>query len=167
MNWYCIHTRPSKEDEVEHYLSERLGLSTYAPRIIQEKLVRGMMTEVAGPLFPRYIFCQLDLLNQGQAVRQIPSVVDLVGCNGKPATVSASLLFQLRNWAHEGVDILNFQPGDMNGARVEISNSRPSVLPAGITRSNNARERVAALLAVLEFGAKPANSGAEIHGISK
>lgn len=148
---------------MEAYLNERLGLRTYSPRIIEEKVMRGVMTEVARPLFPRYIFCQFDLSTQFQAVRQTPEVVDVVRCEKVPAVVSPALVAQLRNWAGEGVDVLNFQPGEQTTARVEITMGNLHVLPQSLLRSTNAKERVHMLLSLLENPVR----ATEVHPIEK
>lgn len=149
MNWYCISTRPSKEDQVEAYLSGRLGLEAYAPRFIQPKTMRGFMTEVAAPLFPKLLFCRFTLTTHYHAVRQAPEVVDLVRCGKEPAAVDPAVISQLKTWAGEGVDILNFQPG-VHGPRVEIMPGQALTLPLAIIKSPSACERVALLLAILE-----------------
>ena len=150
MNWYCINTRPAKENKTATFLEKTLGLATYSPRIIQLKLMRGSMSEAAGPLFPRYLFCRLDLATQFNAVRHAPEVIDFVRCGNEPAVVSEAMIVQLKNWAGEGVDVVDFQPGYHGGARVEITHGPMKALPETILESGNDRERVAVLLSVLE-----------------
>ena len=67
MNWYCIHTKPKKEKLVEHYLLNELGLETYYPRLKRKKTIRRVRREVLEPLFPRYLFCRLDLAQSYRA----------------------------------------------------------------------------------------------------
>ena len=68
MNWYCIHTKPKKEKLVEHYLQNELGLETYYPRLKRKKTIRRIRHEVLEPLFPRYLFCKLNLTESYRAV---------------------------------------------------------------------------------------------------
>ena len=150
MKWYCIHTSPAKEIQIAAYLEKSLALEVYAPRIIQEKTARGIRSEVACPLFPRYLFCRLDLATHYHAVRSAPEVIDFVRFSDDPAIVNDGMIAQLRNWAGEGVDVTNFHPGTQPGIRVEISAESVFALPESILKINKDRDRVAILRSILE-----------------
>lgn len=75
--WYVIHTRPRQEARAEAHL-QRQGFQFYLPRIKQQRMRRGERVDVVEPLFPRYLFIQLDL-SQQQNVYTIPSTRGVIG----------------------------------------------------------------------------------------
>jgi transcriptional antiterminator RfaH len=154
MNWYCIHTRALKEQQIAGYLRERLSLETYSPLMKTQKNVRRALRTVVSPLFPRYLFCRFDLATQYRAVRYTPEVIDVVSFGAQPAVVSTPLIEELKNWAGDMVDLCaparKFQSGD----RVEIADGPMQGLSAVILNERNDDHRVAVLLSSLECGAK-------------
>ena len=152
MKWFCIHTSPAREPQIATYLEKTLGLETYSPRIIQERKARGIMSEVASPLFPRHLFCRLDLATQYHAVRSAPEVVDFVRQGDDPAVVHDGIIEQLKSWAGEGVDVPNFHPGSQPGIRVEVAAGSILALNKSILQIKSDRDRTAILRAILEGG---------------
>lgn len=154
MNWYCIHTRALKEPQVAGYLRERLSLETYLPLLRRQKTVRRVLRTVVNPLFPRYLFCRLDLAAQYRAVRYAPEVIDLVSFGSQPAVVGDMMMEQLKSWAGDVIDLdsgaRKFQAGD----QVEITDGPLQGLSAVILNERNDDQRVAVLLSTLECGAK-------------
>ena len=51
MNWYCVHTRPLKEQQVATHFHEMLGLELYFPRLRRQKTIRRVRRVVTSPLF--------------------------------------------------------------------------------------------------------------------
>ena len=154
MNWYCIHTRALRESQVAGYLRERLNLETYLPLVRRQKTVRRVLRTVVNPLFPRYLFCRLDLTVQYRAVRYAPEVIDLVSFGAQPAVVGDVMMEQLQGWAGDLVDLnanaQQFRAGD----RVEITDGPLQGLAAVILNERSDERRVAVLLTALECGAK-------------
>ena len=154
MNWYCIHTKPRREQTVAAYLAERLEVEPYFPRLRQKKVLRRVKRLVLGPLFPRYLFCRFDLSLQYRAVRYSPDVIDVVSFGGRPAVVADSLIADLRGWAGDAVDIISLQPELRPGDHVEITAGPMRGLPGVILEAKRDSDRVAVLLSILECGAK-------------
>lgn len=154
MNWYCIHTRPLKENNVVAYLHETLGLETYFPRLKRQKTIRRVRRVVTGPLFPRYLFCNFDLSVRYRAVRYAPEVIDVVSFGERPAVVDDAMIAELRSWAGEAVDVITIQPSLRPGDQVEITDGPMRGLQAVILNSRNDRDRVTVLLSILECGAQ-------------
>lgn len=59
MHWYLIHTKPRQEKCALENL-ERQGYACYLPMLPTEKLRQRILTIGEEPLFPRYLFIQLD-----------------------------------------------------------------------------------------------------------
>ena len=154
MNWYCVHTRPLKEERVVGHLQEMLGLETYFPRLRRHKTIRRVRRIVTGPLFPRYLFCNFDMALHYRAVRYAPEVIDVVSFGGAPAIVDDSLVDELRSWAGEGVDVITLQPSLRPGDHVEITDGPMRGLQAVILHGRDDRERVTVLLSILECQAQ-------------
>jgi transcriptional antiterminator RfaH len=154
VNWYCIHTKPRREQQVTTYLSGRLGVETYFPRLKRQKTIRRVRRTVTGPLFPRYLFSRFDLAGQYRAVRYAPEVIDVVSVGSRPAIVSDDLISELKLWAGEAVDLITIQPDLSPGDRVDIIDGPMRGLPAVILHIKNDSDRVAVLLSILECGAK-------------
>ena len=58
-SWFAIQTKPRQEATAEENL-QRQEYHTYLPRIQLSKRRRGKWTHVVEPLFPRYLFVQID-----------------------------------------------------------------------------------------------------------
>ncbi len=166
MNWYCVHTRPLKENQASAHLEKRLGLETYSPRLIQQRTIRRVRRSVVSPLFPRYLFCRFDLTNNFRAVRYAPDVIDVVRFGEGPAIVNDTLIEQLKSWAGEALDLIKIRPDLEPGNRVEITDGPMRGLPGVILHVRNDSDRVAILLSILESSAQMIISRSQIVRIA-
>lgn len=154
MDWYCIHAKPKKEAAGELYLRERLGLETYYPRLKRRKTIRRIKRWVVEPLFPRYLFCRLDLEQHYRAVHYAPEVIGIVSFGDRPALVDEKVISQLKSWAGEAVDVVTIQPSLKSGDVVEIVDGPLRGLRAIVDRDMSDQERVSLLLSTLAYQAK-------------
>jgi transcriptional antiterminator RfaH len=91
LNWYAVHAKPRQEAVAEINL-QRQGFETYAPKIQVRKRKRDKWVKAVEPLFPRYLFIQVDpeqhslapvrstlgvagLVRFGQLLRPVPDTV--------------------------------------------------------------------------------------------
>ena len=154
MNWYCIHTKPNKEIQVEAYCRTLLGLETYYPQRRQYGTVRRVRRLIVRPLFPRYLFCRFDLAKLYRAVRYTPDALGIVNLGGQSAVVDDSLIGELRQWVDEGLDTSAFSPTLSSGDAVEITDGPLQGLAAVILHARNDQDRVAILLSLLSTDAR-------------
>jgi transcriptional antiterminator RfaH len=154
MNWYCIHTKPLKEQHALVFLQDRLGLEGYYPRLRRQKTIRRVRRVVTESLFPRYLFGRFDPDTHFRAVRYAPEIIDVVSFGGRPAVVADSMVDELKSWAGEAVDLITLQPDFQPGERVEIIAGPMRGLPAVILSSRDDQDRVAVLLSTLECNAR-------------
>ena len=78
LSWYAVQTKPRQEAIAELNL-ERQGYQTYLPKILLRKRRRDKWTRVVEPLFPRYLFIQVNTKQQSLApVRSTLGVTALV-----------------------------------------------------------------------------------------
>lgn len=58
--WYAVYTKTGAENLAEGHL-QRQGFRVYLPRYRKERRHARRITLVKAPLFPRYLFVELDL----------------------------------------------------------------------------------------------------------
>ena len=150
VNWYCIHTRPQKEAAIAGHLSNKLGLEVYLPRLQLRKTIRRVRRTVLRPLFPRYLFCRLDLGTHYRAVRYAPEVCNIVHFGATPAIVQDALISQIKSWAGDQIDVVTLGLELSPGQTVEITDGPMRGLRAIISHAVSDRERVTVLLSILE-----------------
>ena len=76
LRWYLIYTKPASETLAVAHLS-RQHYEVYLPRVVQTVRRAGRRFERVGPLFPRYLFLQL---NEGQ--QPLAPVASTAGVRG-------------------------------------------------------------------------------------
>lgn len=102
--WYVIHTRPKRELMVASLLERHDEIIVFLPEVLQR--VRGVKQRV--PLFPRYLFVQLDLMNSPMGVLvHTPGVIGLVGSERQPLPVPDDVVSSLQ----ERVAVVNDKGG--------------------------------------------------------
>ena len=69
VSWYVIYTKRGQEDRALVNL-KRQGVTSYLPMIRVQKLQRGESLPVQEPLFPRYLFIQLEPESRGWSALQ-------------------------------------------------------------------------------------------------
>lgn len=76
--WYAVQTKPRQERAAERNLQQQ-GYSIYSPKVLLRKRKRGKWAKVVEPLFPRYLFIQVDPDQRSLApVRSTVGVAGLV-----------------------------------------------------------------------------------------
>jgi transcriptional antiterminator RfaH len=151
MKWYCIYTHPLKEAIVADFIGEKLGLECYYPKLRQRVVIRRIKRETIRPLFPRYVFCRLDLGTSFRAVSYAPEVVNVVSLGRKPIEVGEDIITALKSraTASSAKDEIVDEPILSAGSKVEIVSGLMRGLEGLFIRPMNDSERVAILLSTL------------------
>ena len=113
--WYVIHTKPRRELLVTSQLEGMEALTVFLPEVIQH----GAGGAQPHPLFPSYLFVQVDL--QSSAAGKLihtPGVIGLVGSERQPTPVAAATIQALQERVQQvnaGGGLLphTFQVGDL------------------------------------------------------
>lgn len=85
--WYAVCCKPRQEVIAEENLL-RQGYRVYLPRIRNTHHRRGQWVDVIEPLFPRYLFIQMDpTLRSTAPIRSTRGAVGLVRFGGQPAEI--------------------------------------------------------------------------------
>lgn len=166
MNWYCLHTKPLKEEPVASYCAAQLGLQTYFPRLRQYRVIRRQRRFVTRPLFPRYLFCRFDPATLYRAVRYAPEVLEIVSHGSIPTLVADNLIENLQSWAGNEVDIITLQPTLRIGDEVEVTCGPLQGLSGKILNEPEERARVTILLSFLQNGAQLSVDRADLRKIA-
>ena len=145
-DWYLIHTKIRQEQLALDNL-ERQGYTCFLPQMRAEKLRSGRLQTVLEPLFPRYLFIQLDtgLAAQSWApIRSTLGVSRLVMFGQTPGKVSEALVNDIKAQSlHTDV-----QPHFVPGQSVHITSGPFAGLQA-VYQMANGEERVMVLLHIL------------------
>ena len=119
--WYVAQTQPNAENKAVSHLA-RQGFATYLPRYLKRRSHARRVDVVAAPLFPRYLFVQIDM-----AVQRWRSIYSTVGvsrlvCNGEfPASVPQQVVDILKNREDtSGFIHLDHRPKFKTGDKIRI-----------------------------------------------
>jgi transcriptional antiterminator RfaH len=148
--WYLVHTKGRQEDTAITNL-QRQNFRCYMPMLYVEKVRRGKPAVVAEPMFPSYVFVQLDTSDniKGQSwspIRSTLGVRDLVKFGGHPAKVDVDLITAL----HEREQLQQSSPQALfaAGDKVVITDGPFAGIEA-IYQTADAEQRSMILLSML------------------
>lgn len=147
-SWYLVYTKPRQEGVALANLA-RQGYAVYLPRCRRLRKREGRSTPVIEPLFPRYLFIQLDTHTDNWGpIRSTLGVAALVRFGQNPAPVPESLVEFLRT--REDAEGLHpwAEPEYRTGDRVRVTEG-PLGGYEGILLARSGRERVLVLLDIL------------------
>ena len=102
--WYAAYTCPRHEKSVAEQLTGR-GVEFYLPLYETVSRWKDRRVRLSLPLFPGYVFVRIPLCERLH-VLGVPSVVRLVGFNGRPAPLPEEEIESLRN----GLSALRAEP---------------------------------------------------------
>lgn len=114
-NWYVIQTKPKKEEEATHYLSNK-GVEIFSPLIEVFGYRSERVCKKLKPLFPGYIFGKFDLEINYPLVRWAKGVKSVLGFGGYPVplTEEAILIIKERTDERNIVKLSrDFKPNDV------------------------------------------------------
>lgn len=95
-NWFVIHTKPRQEKVAVENL-ERQGFTTYCPQTLQAKRIGQRWQSVLEPLFPRYIFVQLNVETDNiSPIRSTMGVIGLVRFGNEVALMPELVIEAIR-----------------------------------------------------------------------
>lgn len=154
MNWYVINTKPRQEEIAENHL-RRLGLNPFFPRLKEKRVVSQKYSWVEEPLFPSYLFCQLDLDTHFRTIKYTRGVRGVVSFGAKyPIPVQDSLIKEIKDKMNDNGLIL-MQPRELQGGEEVMIMSGPLAgLRAIFVQKMKPRERILILLKTISYQAK-------------
>ncbi|MBW7857080.1 MAG: transcriptional antiterminator, partial [Leptonema sp. (in: Bacteria)] len=85
--WFVIYTKPRSEKKLLSVLHD-LKVEAYLPLLRLRKKWSDRFKWVEEPIFPSYIFVNIDFQNDSLRLRKLTQVVDFVRVAGQPVTIS-------------------------------------------------------------------------------
>jgi transcriptional antiterminator RfaH len=150
LRWYVIHTKPARESLAEANL-QRQGFEVHLPRVLQSVRRHGRSRVCVTPLFPRYLFLQLNEGSQALSpVRSSLGVAEIVRFGARYAIVPNGIIAELRMRAdpHSGLHRLAIGPALAQGSKVRITSGPFNGLD-GVFEREAGPDRVIVLLNLL------------------
>jgi len=148
MNWYAVQTQPNRENLAVTHL-ERQGFDVWLPRI--ERIIRHarQAKRVPRPLFPGYLFINLDLETaRWRTINGTVGVKNIVSCGRTPSVVDREFMTALKASENSDGFVYNGNYNLKPGHDVEIL-SGPMAGQIGKLLSLDAGNRVTVLLQML------------------
>ena len=160
--WYAAYTCAKHEKRVAEQLTQRL-LENFLPQYSSLRRWKDRRVKLELPLFPGYVFVRL-ALRERMRVLETPSVVRLVGFNGRPAALPdkeiealrACAAAQLRAEPHSYLTV---------GRRVRIKSGPLAELEGILVRRKNGLRVVLSLDLIARSAAVEVDAG-DIERIS-
>ncbi len=149
--WYAVYTKPQREDWAQLNLNN-MGIPTLLPKYRSQD--RRKRTRVR-PLFPRYLFVQLDLEVPGWAsVRYARGVSQLIGFreDNLPSPIPEDVIDAIRRRQDEEglIKLVETEPMFQHGEAVRIVNGAFEGLDGIFSKHLKDGERVIVLLQLME-----------------
>lgn len=147
-HWYLVHSKP-REEEVAKANLERQGYIVYLPLCKLFRRRMGRRLQAIGPLFPRYLFIQLESgVDDWRPIRSTKGVATLVRFGTEPAMAPQALIGMLMARADTtGVHILpgkEFKAGEQVRIREGVMHDYDAIFLA-----KSAHDRVIVLLDIV------------------
>ncbi|MFP8967027.1 transcription/translation regulatory transformer protein RfaH [Pokkaliibacter sp. CJK22405] len=158
--WYLIQCKPREGFRAEEHLTNQ-GFTCFHPTHRVEKVRRTGRQWVTEPLFPNYLFIQLDTVeNNWYPIRSTRGVSKMVTFNNQPLAVPTCVIEGLK---HRLEDSPSEQPAFSTGDKVRIKEGCFSELDA-IFQAQRGEDRALLLLTLLST---PQRIEVPLHAISR
>lgn len=146
--WYVVHTHPQAEERAVHHLQFQ-GFSVYLPRFRAERRHARKVEIVERPLFPRYLFIDMDVeQTRWRSIRGTFGVRDLVSRGDRPAPVPMGVVEEIRRREGEDGLIKLPIPSFQTGERVQVTDGALAE-QIGVVLAMPDHQRVILLLGML------------------
>ncbi len=147
--WYVVQAQPNAERKAVVHL-ERQGFACYLPRYLKRRRHARRVDVVSAPLFPRYLFVEIDMATQRwRSIHSTVGVSQLVCAGDVPTPVPEYVVASLkdREDAHGFIQLVR-QPSFRRGDKVRVRDGLFSDC-LGLYDGMPDRDRVAVLLDLL------------------
>lgn len=146
--WYAIQCKGGESFRAADHLSNQ-GYRVFHPVLQVQKKRRGKLCWADEPLFPYYLFIQLDrVASNWRPIRSTRGVLRLVGFGDEPLPIDDALINTLRERAHDQAALNEANVYFRAGEIVEITEGPFRALQA-VFESQKGEERAIVLLNML------------------
>jgi transcriptional antiterminator RfaH len=117
MTWYALQHKPAQGDRALQHLQNQ-DIACFYPKISVEKIKGGKRSKKLEPLFPGYLFVNLEQTDpMWSKLRSTRGVLRIVGFANKPAPISDAVIQHIK----ESLDSVAEQGGIKPGQAVQLS----------------------------------------------
>lgn len=150
VDWYCIHTKPNREDSICRRLTAFSDIELFSPKLRMKKYVKSRITEVREALFPAYVFLRFDPLKYFHMIKYTGGVKRFVGdCSGVAHVVEEHIIEAIKSRMVDGyVSMCDF--GLEPGQKVVIMDGPFKGITGLFLSETKPRERILILLNMIE-----------------
>lgn len=113
-NWYAIYTKSGCEGRIAARLGGS-GFKVLSPMFRTRRLYRRKLQDVVSPLFPCYIFAELEMPSHYRLIKYTRGVRQIVGTEHAPTAVPDTIIDSIMSRMDNGIITLNeqaFSPGE-------------------------------------------------------
>jgi len=93
-NWYIVNTKPCAEFKVINYLTSN-NIKTFLPKFLVTRKHARKVQKVFRPLFPGYVFINININNSIRLVKNTIGVKSLLSAGDSPSCVSQNIINEL------------------------------------------------------------------------
>lgn len=145
MAWYALQHKPAQGDRALQHLQNQ-DIACFYPKITVEKIRAGKRTKKLEPLFPGYLFVNLEQTDPvWSKLRSTRGVIRVVGFAGKPAAIADAVIQHVK----ESLDAVAEQGGIKPGQAVELSEGPFQGLSA-VFQAYDGEERAIVLISFMQ-----------------
>jgi len=117
MTWYALQYKPAQGDRALAHLQNQ-DIACFYPKITVERLKTGKRTKKLEPLFPGYLFVNLEQTDPVWAkLRSTRGVLRIVGFANKPAAIGDDVIQHIK----DSLDSVAEQGGIKPGQAVQLN----------------------------------------------
>jgi transcriptional antiterminator RfaH len=149
IRWYVICTHARSEHKAAWHLRNQ-GYRPYLPCYAKRRRHARRVDYVSAPLFPRYLFVEMDVTHtQWRAIRSTVGVSGIICLDGLPAPVPQGIVEEIAAYEDDnGVIVLPRRAPFERGQPVQIA-SGPLLDRVGLFETQTDGDRVVVLLSLL------------------
>ncbi|GBO83171.1 transcription/translation regulatory transformer protein RfaH [Marinobacter salsuginis] len=117
MTWYALQHKPAQGDRALQHLQNQ-DIACFYPKISVERIKGGKRSKKLEPLFPGYLFVNLEQTDpRWSKLRSTRGVLRIVGFANKPAPINDAVIRHIK----ESLDSVAEQGGIKPGQAVQLS----------------------------------------------
>jgi transcriptional antiterminator RfaH len=145
MTWYALQHKPAQGDRAVQHLQNQ-DIACFYPKIEVEKIKAGKRTRKLEPLFPGYVFVNLEQSDPMWAkLRSTRGVLRIVSFANRPAPIDDEVITHIKN----SMDKVAEQGGIKPGQPIELDDGPFKGINA-IFQSYDGEERAIVLVAFMQ-----------------
>jgi len=111
MTWYALQHKPRQGDRALTHLQNQ-DIACFYPKITVEKIKAGKRTKKLEPLFPGYLFVNLEQTDPMWAkLRSTRGILRIVSFANKPAAIPDDVIQHIKDSLHAVVEQGGIKPG--------------------------------------------------------